>query len=692
MQGPDFMQEDCGRAWKCGMLTAFPFPETGYAMTASPQPAAPKVQDAAEQALQPAPLRRVSLRSVLIGLGLIPINILWVVLMERVDGRAFSTTISLFFTAVFSLLALVALNALLRRAAPRRALRQGELLTIFSMLSLGTAMAGVDLGSPLVTIIPHGFWFATPDNRWESTFWKYLPRWLTVSDRDALAGYYLGNSSLYRWVALRAWLPPLACWTAFIMALLWVMACLNTIIRAQWTEKERLTYPVVQLPVAMTAEDGGLFRNRLFWMGFALAGGLNFINGMHFLFPSIPAMTFNGYDALQLFPSRPWNAIGWTPLAIFPFIVGLGYLLPVDLLFSCWFFFLFWRMEKVIASALGYVAEHPRFPYVDEQMFGGYMAICVFAVWTARHHLRDVWRKAIYNEGPISDAEEPMPFRVAVLGAIFGFLFLTVFSYYAGLPVWLGFVFFALYFAIALAVTRMRAELGPPTHDLHFIGPYQSLYTIFGSKNLSGGSMAVFTLYYWFNRAYRCHPMPHQLEGFKMAQVSRVAMRGLLPAMMLASLTGTIATFWVTLHVSYTLGAAARIHGWSSLGFGAEAYDRLASWLSTPTNPDSQAIAGMVIGFLIASALMVIKLNVYGWPFHALGFAISGGWSMMWAWLSLFVAWVLKALILRYGGLRGYRAGLPFFFGVILGDFLIGGIWTLLGLIFDIPIYSLWNG
>ena len=52
----------------------------------------------------------------------------------------------------------------------------------------------------------------------------------------------------------------------------------------------------------------------------------------------------------------------------------------------------------------------------------------------------------------------------------------------------------------------------------------------------------------------------------------------------------------------------------------------------------------------------------------------------------------MKALILRYSGLRGYRAGLPFFFGIILGDFLIGGAWTLLALCFDMPIYSLWNG
>jgi hypothetical protein len=470
------------------------------------------------------------------------------------------------------------------------------------------------------------------------------------------------------------------------------MACLNTLIRAQWMEKERLTYPTVLLPLAITAEDGGLFRSRLFWIGFAVAGGLSFINGLGRLFPAVPSLTFNGVDAAQWFPARPWNAIGETPLAIFPFIVGMGYLLPIDLLFSCWFFFLFWRGEKVVSSALGYLGEHPRFPYVDEQMFGGYVAVFLFSLWSARHTLRDIWQKVLTNGPTPSDAGEPMAFRTAVFGALTGLLFLIAFSYCAGLPPWIGILFFAIYFAIALAVARMRAELGPPTHDLHFIGPYQSLYTIFGSKNLTPSTLGVFTIFYWFNRAYRCHPMPHQLEAFKMAQVTRTSMRGVLGAMLLAALVGIVTTFWVTLDVSYRLGAAARIHGWSSLGFGNEAYTRLASWVATPTNPDMQGTVGMGIGLLIASFLIVVRMRVYGWPFHALGFAISGGYSMMWAWLSLFVAWILKAVILRYGGLRAYRAALPFFFGIILGDFFIGGIWTLLGLIFDIPIHSLWSG
>jgi hypothetical protein len=642
--------------------------------------------------MRPSATRRVTLRAVLIGAVLIPPNIIWCVLMERVDGRAFSTTASIFFTAVFTLLALVVLNALVQRIAPDRALTQGELLVIFSMLSVATAMAGIDWGMPLITLMGHGFWFATPSNGWEQSFHAFLPRWLTVSDRTALAGYYLGASSLYRWENLRAWLVPIGWWTAFIMALLWVMACLNTLVRARWTEKERLTYPMIHLPVAMTAPGGGLYRSRLFWIGFALAAGLNLINGLHNLFPAVPSMTFNGFDAGQWFTARPWNAIGWTPLAVFPFIVGLGYLLPVDLLFSCWFFFIFWRMEKVVSSAMGYMAEQPKFPYVDEQMFGAYMAVFAVTVYAARNDLRAIFVRAFCRRPQESESEEPMGFRTAILGSLGGVAFLTGFSYYAGMPVWLGALFFVVYFAIALAIARMRAELGPPTHDLHFIGPDQSLTTIFGTRGINGPTLGTMSLYYWFNRAYRCHPMPHQLEGFKMAQITRTSPRGLLLAMGIAALIGIVATFWVTLHVSYRLGAAARITGWGSLGYGPEAYNRLAGWIASPLKPNTAGTWAMVVGFAFSGVLMVIRMHVYGWPFHALGFAISGGWSMMWAWLSLFVAWVLKSIVLRYGGLRGYRNGLPFFFGIILGDFVVGGIWTILGLIFDIPIHSLWSG
>ncbi len=654
------------------------------------------LQTPAESQPSSAPQRQtrpVTPRALLLGLICIPFNTLWVVLMERVDGRAFSSTCSLFFTAVFFLLMIVTGNRFLKRVSPQKALRQGELLTIFSMVSVSTAMCAVDFMSPLITLMGHAAWFSTPSNNWDK-FLSSLPSWLTVTDKEALRGYYVGDSTLYTPQHLRAWMVPAFFWSLFIFALLWTMACLNTLVRSQWTEKERLSYPLVQLPLAMTTEDGSLYKSRIFWFGFAVAGGLNLLNGLHFLFPNLPALTFNGLDAAQFFTEKPWNAIGWTPLAIFPFIVGIGSLLPADLLFSCWFFFFYWKFEKIASSAFGFLESNPRSPYIDEQMFGGYVAVTVFALWTMRSQIKAIWTKAFgkTGESDLDDSQEPMRYRWALLGAGGGFLFLVAFSAAAKMPIWVAVLFFALYFVIALSVTRMRAELGPPAHDLHFIGPNQTLYSVFGSQNLNQNAMGVMTLYYWFNRAYRAHAMPHQLEAFKMGKESGTNLRGTLFAVMLAAGVGIFSTFWITLHLSYQMGAAGKIHGWSSLGFGQEAFNKLSGWISSPSKPDVPAIQSMSLGFLITAGLTLLRMRTIGFPFHPLGFCLSGGWSMWWMWPSLLIAWVVKVSILRYGGLKLYKAALPFFFGVILGDFLIGGIWALLGLIYNIPIYSLWSG
>ena len=45
----------------------------------------------------------------------------------------------------------------------------------------------------------------------------------------------------------------------------------------------------------------------------------------------------------------------------------------------------------------------------------------------------------------------------------------------------------------------------------------------------------------------------------------------------------------------------------------------------------------------------------------------------------------------RATGLRGYRTALPFFFGLILGEFVVGSLWNLAGLVFGLEIYRFWG-
>jgi hypothetical protein len=94
----------------------------------------------------------------------------------------------------------------------------------------------------------------------------------------------------------------------------------------------------------------------------------------------------------------------------------------------------------------------------------------------------------------------------------------------------------------------------------------------------------------------------------------------------------------------------------------------------------------MVFSFL----LLAIRLRTANWPFHPLGFALGGSWYMSYVWASVLVGWLVKVLLLRYGGQRAYLRALPLIFGIILGDCVWGMIWLFVGMILHRPTYGVW--
>jgi hypothetical protein len=632
-------------------------------------------------------------RAFVVGLLLVPLDNYWVISMEKVHAGPFPTIISIFANVVFLLAVLAMVNSLLRRSLPRLAFSTAEMLLIYTMLAIGASLAGHDMIPSLIMHMGHPWRYAGPENKWETTFIPYLPKWLMVSDKAVLKPFYEGGSSLYADGNWRFWIGPVVYWTSFIVALVFVMMCINIIVRKQWIERERLTFPIVQLPLAMTEPKGELWRNKLFWIGFFIAFLIDFVNGLAVYYPNIPkiAVGFEDHDLASSLNSKPWNAIGWTPYSFYPFVIGLGYLLPADLSFSCWFFYWFWKAQLVATSAMAWDAV-PEFPYIRHQAFGGYVAIILTLAWSGRGYLRQVWLRIRGQQSEVDDKDEAMSYRAALVGAILGFAFLVVFMRRIGLSPMLAVLGFAIYFILSTAIARMRAELGPPVHDLHFSGPDYMITTSLGLGRLSNSDLVGLTYFYWFNRAYRGHPMPIGIEGMKMAQVTRSSQRSFFVAVMLAALVGSIAAFWAYLHCAYELGVTAKFRYGHS--FATEAFNRLHHWWTRPIQmyyPNWGANAAMISGFAFCVLLSSVRMRIFNFPFHPIGYAISGSWSMNLVWAPILIAWLLKVSTLRFGGLRLYKTAVPFFLGLILGQMSIGCIWTLVGMAFKIPYYSFWG-
>ena len=616
----------------------------------------------------------VTLRAVGIGLILIPINCYWIIYTEMVWWAQFPTTMSLFFNVIFCLAVITPINLLLRRISPKLSLTQTELLVIYVMLCMASAVASHDNFQVLIPMIGHPFWFDTPENEWGELFWEHIPEWLSIRDEQILTGYYEGESTFHTLEHIKAWLRPAALWTGFAVVLLSVMLCINVILRKQWIEREKLAYPIIQLPLEMTRNYGiTFFRNKVFWLAFAIVSVIDVINGLNYLYPAVPLIGFRSRNISGLFTEKPWNAIGWTPLSIYPFVVGLGFLMPVDLSFSCWFFYFFRKSQRILGSM---VAMHglPGFPYDRQQSLGAYIGLSLFAIWASRRYFAQILRRFLGLKTALDDSTEPMSYRMSVIGVIVGVGLLVFFCVSAGMSVWVAIAAFSIYYALSTGITRMRAESGAPAHDLHFMGPDYMIPAITGARKLGAANLTVLSYFFSFNRAHRSHPMPHQLEALKLSERTGIDSKKLIFVMILAVAVGAASSFWAYLYDIYKFGSGG--------SFAWRPYNRLQQWLTYPPPPDYIAVIFIGLGTLFTFFLMAMRMKFFWWPFHAVGYAVSGAddWCMNWLWASLVISTVAKWIILRQGGIRTHRRAIPFFLGLVLGEFVVGSIWSIIGL------------
>ncbi len=640
----------------------------------------------------------VTWRAISIALILIPPNVFWIWEVEGMWHSGHPTTISLFWNVVLNLFILILLNLIAKQFAPRHALTQGEMITIYAMLSIASGLVGHDSLALTVPALPHAFWFARPENEWAELFHNYIPQHLVVSDNEILRGFYEGETPFREFYSARillAWLGPTLWWTGLIMALGMIMISLNVIVRRQWTEHEKLAYPIIQLPMAIT-EGGGtskFFSSRILWIGFIIAGVLDIWHGLHHFFPVLPdiSVRHNARNWGTFFTEKPWNAIGWLPVPLYPFVIGLGFLLPLDLSFSIWFFFLFKKAQYVFGSIMGFRAL-PAFPYTSEQSIGAWMAIFVSALLVTRRHLVKVAKTVIGLDGGIDDSDEPIRYRTAVILISLSSIFIVWFGFKAGMTLGIILPFFAFFFAISIAITRVRAELGPPAHEMAgMVNAQQFLVNVLGTRRIGPNNLGVFPLFWFFQgRGYREHIMPHQLEGFKMAERARMNTKKLVLAMALAVAVGSVASFWAIISEMYRLGGAVTGAGGGigpSVGHIGQ-FNWLANLFVYPRKTNVPATSFMTGGMLFTFLLMAMRMRFMWWPFHPAGYAISMTFGTEYFWSCLVISTLVKWLILKYGGASMHRKATIFFFGVILGEFCIGAFWSAMSVILRHPIYD----
>jgi len=661
------------------------------------------VDDEAPRAFEGAPHGPgVTVRAILIALVLTVLSGIWVRQAEIVVLATQITESVPPIPALAALLLLVALNPLLAMLGRRFALTRGELLAIYCFIAVAISVLGVGVARFWLALLTACFYFATPSNRF-ATLHDSFPDWLVVKDPRAIHDLYVRSPTGQ--VPWSVWAVPLLVWTAFFLALWLCMWCLILLVRQRWVDAERLTFPIVELPLEITATAGQrsqprFLRDPLMWAGFGLAALYNVWNIVHALAPSIPAPG-KELDLNPYLESPPWNSLQPFDLWYRPELIGFGFLVPSEILFSMWFFYLLSKVEALLAVQYAY--DIPGIPFEQEQSIGAFLLLGVWLLWQARGDvaasLRSVLR--IFDRrlpDPASRIQNPESEGWAAVGFLASLAFLVWFCAKAGMATWAAMAYLGVVLLTALVCARIRAEAGVP---LIWLFPFYMqkkvlLYTLGTAPFLLGGpsTLVIFALLTFLSRGYFPSLIGYQIESLKIADEARMsrARMGWLAA--LAVVVGFGVAFYFHL-APYYLHGGQNLRGgiWGS-DMAIQEYTDVITAQNTPLRPDLYRTIASFAGAALTALLLLLRRSFVGFPLHPTGYAVATAYGSL-VWWPFFVTWLLKWAILKWGGMRSYRRAIPFFLGFALGHFFVAGaVWGFLGALWEegAQAYPVWFG
>ena len=570
------------------------------------------------------------------------------------------------------------------------ALNRSELILVYTMLLVVSAVCSLGLSEILLPGITALFYYASPENRWAERLFPLLPeRRIMVDDGNLNRAFYEGVSAGHS-IAYQAWLEPLFWWGIFLGALYATLISMTVILRRQWVERERLPYPVAQVPLALVSgEKGDQLVNRFFkspamWAGCALPLVVGSLRAWHSYDPAVMRP--------PVFWSFPVLEVELIIVQISFIWIGFCYFINTRIATGVCLFHLLFKLEGWALVFTGLGSDHKvthgfsTVPLMGYQGAGAFMALVAAGLWVGRGHLRNVARKALGRAPQIDDGDEILSYRKAVAGAVGGTAVMAGWLWLMGTPLWVAALFTAVVLCVFIGITRYVAEAGLVGMSSP-LGAPELVAGILGSQLIGPTGVFCLSMGYAWTLNGTINLMTVLATGLKLAgEMDRRSRRRVLGAVILALAIGISGAFWMILHMAHEYGGI-NLRGSYFHNAPADIYNVALR------NLEPGGVYWTGLGFYLGGAaamlfLLWARLRFLWWPLHPLGFPV--GMVIYYMWFSVLVACLIKKMVLRYGGAAAYRRTQPFFLGLIVGHVLCNGAWLMVdsftGMIRNIPL------
>ncbi|MBT3380235.1 MAG: hypothetical protein HN742_00800 [Lentisphaerae bacterium] len=593
---------------------------------------------------------------------------------------------------LFVLLVLVlGVNPLLRRIRPRWVLTRLQLVIVLGMVLVASVLPG----QGLLRLLPYALGstcvqvsgsqqlaevYAAADLP-PTLFPEPLGHGQAVPASDRLLGELLPGES----IPWGVWLKPLLAWGVFLGFFGLMMVSMSMIVLPQWRHNERLSFPLIEVHNSLidTPEPGrffpALFRSRPFWIGAGVVFLLYVLYGLNQYFPErVPAIPLS-WDLRQCFTEEPLNYLPSNIYRsrIYFLFVAIAFFMPTRIGFSIWFTTLAYGGYVMVGRA--YV---PPFHYgtISDHRSGAMLVLTVVILWLGRARWAQIGRSLVRVPASVGDRRD----RKAALLFLAGISGMVAWFLWSGAQLRWALLFVVTGFMVCLVITRLVAETGIPFMRIYDCDPviFMSMVPVAavspGSLFLAGVALVFFQIGSRVNgMTMATHSLALDEEEGNTGRQTRFAL--LLVVVLLIGLAVCGAA-----HVGYSYNYSVTLDGeqspispWGAGGFNRSNSLMLSHSRGQLPQPLYSRPAHIAFGVALAGGLQWACMAMPSWPLHPIGIIMVNTFYGNQAWAGIFLGWLLKVLLVRYGGSRLYRKAKPFFLGLIVGEVSAAVLWCI---------------
>ncbi len=483
------------------------------------------------------------------------------------------------------------------------------------------------------------------------------------------------------------WAGPLSRWILLVLIVYTMLMTFNGLIFRQWAHHEKLSYPLAELPLILCGADDAdpqrvpsLYRSGLFWTGVAVSA---FVLGWNIL---ATRQIVPGINRIPLvFDWDPYIRgsmfSGLRPRAnheIFFTMIGISFLIPARISKSLWGFHVFYMLLLLSLVWLGYGVNEGSFPSNMTMVLnfrtaiggGALIAFSAMTLWTCRRYLFcAAFPKAIENLEPAERKELRISSALFLVSSI---LLIVLISYGMGAHPLFAIFCYMVIIIITIGLVRVVAEGGLLVFQCYF-GPFHIIRSVTGmhrswtSASLFAPLVVFYYVLFWDLKTFIAPAMANAFKIRDRLGLRRLRFHGAVFLGIGAAAATALATHVI---LAYQHGANS-MHNWF---YNAGPRKSLFGSITDMAigNPVDQAggLYWMLAGIALMTALLVLRRR-RSWLPHPIGLVMWVN-RVMWAlWFSIFLGWIFKTFVSRYGDRNTYLRFREFFIGLIVGELIM---------------------